>query len=415
MEVWESIYRYKKYFDKFYTRLGYIAYFVKKLKDKIIHMNHKREKKMWVFGEWFGNRICDNSFYLANYIAHLHPEINLYWVAKSTTDTKALDPSIHVIEMDHPTSVKILKKAGVAIMNQGFIDFSSTATNYFGGAITINLWHGLMWKKVYYDTVEHAGILSYLYHKMIPALESADYWLVPSSAIEGPMRSAFALKDKSIIHAGYPRNSMFYIDEWVMHCREKISKKLDIEGKIIAYMPTFRDKTEEVFSFEKLMNDPKLKIILQDNNAYIVEKSHYVLQSRKQGEQVDKGRIFFHDEIPAAELLAASDILITDYSSCFFDYLILNRAIIHYIYDYDYYINSDRGVYYTKEDVACGKIPETVEELLEAIEGYLKDPGMDSDLRMKQRQRFWEYDSVDACEVIYQRIRRIQENRRMEQ
>ena len=51
--------------------------------------------------------------------------------------------------------------------------------------------------------------------------------------------------------------------------------------------------------------------------------------------------------------MAASDILVTDYSSCFFDFLILDRPIIHFLYDYDYYKEKDRGLYYEKEGVIC--------------------------------------------------------------
>ena len=57
--------------------------------------------------------------------------------------------------------------------------------------------------------------------------------------------------------------------------------------------------------------------------------------------------------------LAAADMLITDYSSCFFDYLITNRPIIHYLYDYDYYVKEDRGVYYDVMDVVAGDTPKT--------------------------------------------------------
>lgn len=392
--------------------MGRINYLFKKFHEKGKYHNATRNIDIWVFGEWFGNRACDNSLYLANYIADFHPEISIFWVAKKEIDSSLLSSKIKVLPMDDTKTKDVLNNAGVAIMNQGLGDFSSDAVNYFSGAVTVNLWHGLMWKRINFDATGHSGVLADLHHKILAKLEEAEWHLTSSTEISKIIKTAFCTKERKMIRAGYPRNSIFYDKNKIRLCRKKVFLNLNLteSAKIITYMPTFRDKTNDVFSFEKLIDNQELNTILEKSNAYIVEKSHFISAERSDKGNVkeNQNRIKFLNHIGATELLAASDMLITDYSSCFFDYLILNRPIIHFIYDYDYYVNNDRGVYYTKEEVACGKTPETVEELMLAIEEYLNDPMLDVELRDKQKNRFWEYDSEDTCEQIYREIRRIQ-------
>lgn len=370
-----------------------------------------RDQNTWVFGEWFGDKCCDNSFYLANYIAREHPNINIFWISKAGVDTSGLHKTISVVEMDSEQSIKVLKSSSVAIMNQGFIDFSSKGTDYFRNCITLNLWHGLMWKKINMD-IRKQGTFARIFHKLSSRVDSANYYLVSSKEVGKHIHTAFLKNEKSFVFAGYPRNTVFYNRQLIDIYRSKLYSilNLPVNSKIITYMPTFRDNIDYVFSFMELIHDNELNALLKQYNAFIVEKSHFISAERFGNKSVgdNNTNIRVINDIGATELLAATDILITDYSSCFFDFLILDRPIIHYIYDYDYYVNSDRGVYYTKEEIACGIIPQTKSELLKAIEEYLVNPNLDHDLRLKQRNLFWEYDSEDSCERIYHSIRIIQ-------
>ena len=67
------------------------------------------------------------------------------------------------------------------------------------------------------------------------------------------------------------------------------------------------------------------------------------------------------------ELLLITDILISDYSSVICDYVLLERPILLYTYDYDEYINH-RGIYYSNlEDIAPGPLIYSFKELIDAI------------------------------------------------
>ena len=67
------------------------------------------------------------------------------------------------------------------------------------------------------------------------------------------------------------------------------------------------------------------------------------------------------------DLYVISDILITDYSSVFFDYANLKRPMIFYMYDLDYYRDESNGFYFDVEENLPGKIVKTDDDLIDEI------------------------------------------------
>ena len=72
-----------------------------------------------------------------------------------------------------------------------------------------------------------------------------------------------------------------------------------------------------------------------------------------------------HEDI--RELYLVSDILITDYSSVFFDYANLRRPMIFFVYDIDNYRDRLRGFYFDFEEKAPGPLVKTTEEVIAEI------------------------------------------------
>jgi CDP-glycerol glycerophosphotransferase (TagB/SpsB family) len=99
-------------------------------------------------------------------------------------------------------------------------------------------------------------------------------------------------------------------------------------------------------------------------------------------------------------LLLITDILITDYSSCYFDFTLLNRPIIHFVYDYDEYKNQDRGLYYDLEDVKGGYIVYEERQLVEAIINAYKYYPIESNESTKVVERFLSEEKGHAAKKI---------------
>lgn len=386
------------------------------LYTKLRSHTYKRHKDLWVFGEWYGSRCCDNSLALANYVAENHPEIRAVWLSKAEADLSALSPRVERLVIDTPEAAAALQQAGVAVMNQGLVDFSEQMSFDCGGAVTVNLWHGAPWKKIGTDMLLGDRLPRRIYGKYLQRLQRADMHVALSDDFANILEKNFYARRDGIILAGYPRNAAFYQADKVAASRKKVLELLRAggtpvpeDGKIITYMPTFRDHTEAVFSFEQLAEDARLNGMLEKYDAVIVQKAHFVSCRRNGGGAGGKtSRIVAMNDIAAQELLAATDILVTDYSSCFFDFLVLDRPIVHYIYDYDYYANQDRGVYYRAEDVVCGDAPRTANDLLDALEANLAQPGKDAALREARRRKFMTYETEDSCRVIFEAIQKRQ-------
>lgn len=398
---------------------------IKRFRIERQFQSKNRDPNCWLFGEWFGKRCNDNSLSLANYIAVHHPEISLFWSACEETDVSLLHKFIHIIRYDSKEAMDIFKRAGVVIMNQGYIDFSSSGFNYFRGAITLNLWHGVAWKKIGHDKTKIGGLIHNLHVKIFDHFEKTEQYVSLSRRYTEVLHTAFHAKDNEIINAGYPRNVYFYSPKWLSAnrielldaLREKESPGKDYawltdQTKIVLYMPTFRDTQSRMQSLECLAEDPAFMEWMEEDNIVIVQKAHFVSQQRNEL-QTNRAarRILTRNDLVPYKALGAADVLITDYSSCFFDYLVLNRPIIHYIYDYDHYKTEDRGVYYEKEDVVCGTAVQDIEKLKRALISYIKSPDIDSDLRRRRKTQYIEYESEDSCRIIFDTINRIARKR----
>lgn len=366
----------------------------------ILNSNNNRIATTWLFGEWFGKRTGDNVTYFANYLAQSHKDLSLYWLCNNSCNTDLLNRRIKVLDYSSEEAIAISRKAAVAVMGEGISDLSHDITNYWGNAVKVNLWHGIPWKKIGYDSrkkKENSIIESIRSH-----MYRYDVYETPSDEYSKHIKSAFNTSENSLIKAGLPRNVLFYDQDGLQDCRDKVFGKCKLQSpaRLAIYLPTFRDAQTKPFSFTDI-REASFHEWLERNNIYIIQKAHAAETGAFSG---TSSHIINIKDISAQELMAASDMLITDYSSCFFDYLLLDRPIIHFLYDYDFYKNKDRGLYYEKEEVVCGAAPENENDLIKAIQENFENPGLFHDLRMERKAKFMTYEGPDSCEIITQRI-----------
>ncbi|HEB9325614.1 TPA: CDP-glycerol glycerophosphotransferase family protein [Campylobacter jejuni] len=144
--------------------------------------------------------------------------------------------------------------------------------------------------------------------------------------------------------------------------KRQIRKRLNIKNddKIILYAPTYRNSFEKAeLNIKKLLKDLE---IFRKSGFNVVFRGHYNLENKLKDNEV----LSVPRDIDTNELLSIVDILITDYSSIAFDFMILNRPIIYYIYDYEEY-KKQHGLYFDIEmlnSVYC----KTSQEVLEILQ-----------------------------------------------
>ena len=108
------------------------------------------------------------------------------------------------------------------------------------------------------------------------------------------------------------------------------------------------------------------------------------------------------------ELLFSADILITDYSSCYLDYLLLNRPIIFYNYDYDTYLINDRELYFDYEEITPGIKVHESDKLIAAIKKSINYPQEYARDRQRVKEIFYSESSESVvCERIMERVKNL--------
>ncbi len=248
--------------------------------------------------------------------------------------------------------------------------------------VCVQTWHGTPLKKLGADiensneSIQGRDRLARAYKN---EAEKWDYLVSPSKFNTEKMKSAFSIRKDSkpkILEVGYPRN-----DFLVTHSKEDIERvKQDLhipEGKkVLLYTPTWRDDQHDYkkgFTY-KLGVDFELLSKALAGDWVVLFRSHYFIADRL---DLSKYRGFVYDVSRYNEindLYIISDALMTDYSSVFFDYSILQKPIIFFMYDKEFYVNKLRGFYMSLDELP-GDIVETNSEVIDTLfdlGGYTK-------------------------------------------
>lgn len=363
-----------------------------------------KKKNRWVFGSWFGNSISDNPKAVSDYMQKYHPDIEIIWIVRKPEHYQNM--TFKVIKRNSLKGIFYVMRSSVAIFNQGYMDLSTL--NFLGGVFRVQLWHGIAWKKIGDDARKNDGSLKKkFYMKAFHKITNYDLYIAPCDKYASVLESAFKAEANKILKVGQPRNEILFSEQKCQQLKDRLIKSMNCsipEPQIVVYMPTFRDQKQKE---ESIFNSGLCEEILslaEKHNFIILEKSHYKDVTQGSKNIKCKDRMFFTPEVDAQILLASADLLITDYSSCFFDFLIRDKPIIHYIYDYDYYKNEDRGIYYEAKDVIAGSAVFTKEQLVLALEENLKQPLYQETLRERTRRNFITYETPNNSRIIVNRI-----------
>lgn len=107
-------------------------------------------------------------------------------------------------------------------------------------------------------------------------------------------------------------------------------------------------------------------------------------------------------------LLKYTDILLTDYSSCYTDYLLLDRPVAFYCYDLEKYLQKSNEMYHGYFDVTPGPKTQTFPELLSSLEDYINDPSLFKEERKRVLNIF--YSKKNQGKVLEKQVNYINEH-----
>ncbi len=372
-----------------------------------------RNKKLWVIGSTFGTRFADNPKYFYLYLnQYRSEEVRAVWISKSKEVIQFLkENQLEGYYLYSIRGIWYALRAKVYLYDNYSKDICFPLS---GGTVKINLWHGIPLKKIQKD-----NLFDYIRNprtkrerfcsipRRISDEKPSDYVLTTSDYLKPYFASAF--QTDRVLISGYPRNDCILNKEFRTISTEQELKTLEkichikAGNKLILYMPTFRDS--EIKFFE-VMDLKRFTMFLKRESMFFLVKLHpksklYDKFAAMEGENI---HIIDRTEDPYP-LLGQVDLLVTDYSSIYFDFLLTGKPILFFPYDISEYINESREMYFDYETFTPGKKVYSEEEL--EAELTVKED-LYSDARQKLRDKVFDpVRSSNGSEYLYQEICRL--------
>lgn len=174
----------------------------------------------------------------------------------------------------------------------------------------------------------------------------ADYLLSPSQSMNALMATEFGISEENVIATGFARNDVFSLPPIDLNAILKSPFK-----KVIIWYPTYRQNKNGTIDTGgdslPLIHDERFAELLNDTarecNVLLIVKPHFMQDVSKIHKlQLDHIRLiddsfFEKNDLTSYQMLAASDALITDYSSVYYDYTLRDRPICVIWEDVDSY------------------------------------------------------------------------------
>lgn len=351
----------KKILKKIYLN-NKSAYFKK------ISQNCEADPKLVVFEAFQGRSYSCSPRAIYEYMLNC-PQFKDYsyvWIFRDLNAHGKFPQNTRLVKFDSEESFHAYAKAGTWITNSRLRDFYIPNKNQR----YIQCWHGTPFKKIGCDVTAAGNATSTvqeIYNEYTDEAKRISFFISPSDFTTSKLISAFNLKslnkENCIIQKGYPRNDSLFNTN--LKTVENFKKNLNIppNKKIILYCPTFRDNqfSGSGYTLEPTVDFNSLKENCGDDFV-ILFRAHYFIANSFDFTKYSNFviNVSNHDDIN--ELYLISDILITDYSSVFFDYANLKRPILFYLYDFEEYKNNMRDFYFGTA-MLPGPVTQTQENL----------------------------------------------------
>ncbi len=262
---------------------------------------------------------------------------------------------------------------------------------------SIQLWHGI--------TIETLGVLA-----NYKALKY-DIVLSTSPFVSDYSFSKIYLYDK-IVHCGYPRNDVLYNDniELVNVDMNLLEEMKQDEFKYVVYMPThrplsFADNPMDYKVLNEFGKKNNIKFIIK-MHPFVAEKLRDDLSTYQSSECTFDNIILYPSFMDIYPILKYSDILISDYSSVYFDFLYVNKPILFFCFDYEKWVEGEQGVILDYFTHSPGDKCYSFEDLLDKVMENLRNDNYKEDRKMIFGKMF-ENQKKKASYLLVQEIEKL--------
>jgi CDP-glycerol glycerophosphotransferase len=274
------------------------------------------------------------------------------------------NPRVSFVKRGSSRYYRALATAKYLVNNATFPDpFGKRAAQIY-----LNTWHGTPLKAMGYD-VPHGAMST---GNVVRNLVSADYLLAPNRDTEEMYLSGYRMANVfrgRMIAEGTPRIDRQFGDEAARaHVRSLLTQHgvaVHETDEVLLYAPTWKGNfyapTDDIVQLRELVES----LAARTGSKYrVLLKVHQQVFQHARNDSRLRG-ILVPNDIPSNDLLAITDVVVTDYSSIFIDFLATGRPVLFYAPDLDDYAVS-RGLYLPPEQWP-GPICRDVDQLVERV------------------------------------------------
>jgi CDP-glycerol glycerophosphotransferase len=321
-------------------------------------------------------------------------------------DYKHLTHVIAIADASNPKVARFADHPRVKVVvehTEAFIRYAETCKYYVNnasfkpyvikrpGQVYVTSWHSTLLKKLAKDTGRPWEAMN-----VSRALLASDIHLSPNElTTEHLLRShsVDGIMPGRILEMGYPRNDLTVNVDW-----DAVRRALGVNGddKVAVYAPTWRGSyAPENTARLTIAYAEQIRAALPDGWTLFV-KLHSLVQ---QFVDDDIRPHLAPEGLDTNELLGATDLLITDYSGIFFDYLLTGNPVLYYTPDREAYAASKNGFYIPLESLP-GPLCDNMDALAQAINDLDAVKEKYADTYRDFVQRFVPRDDGKVCDRV---------------
>jgi CDP-glycerol glycerophosphotransferase len=370
----------------------------------------RRDRRLWLFGNHKGFR--DNPRYLAEHLVATHPEIQVWWVARSRTEAEqARAAGLRVVRRNSREGARLHLRAGVAFLCSGFMDLRVPR---LGGAYIVHLYHGTALKRISLDVdfrrfVSGSRLLRWYADRQHRALAGrhrrVSMVVAAGDLAKRRFETAFGLPPERIRVLGTPRFDVIgggpaYDRAAGGDLRQRLG--LRDTDHVVLWLPTWREQGDA--GWLPVLDADAAEAAFGGSTVKMLVKPHPYADFAVYRERLPDHpavTLLREDDIDVNCLLRLADTLVTDFSSAIFDYALLHRPIHFFAPDAAVYAEG-RGLYEPFDELTDGRHHLAWSSLLPALR-QAADGTDAAGMAMAQRiaARAGNCEEPEHCERIY--------------
>jgi CDP-glycerol glycerophosphotransferase len=281
----------------------------------------------------FSGRFSDNPRGIYDALVRRDPSRQHVWLS---SDDTAFPSDLRTVDVYSPRYAHAMGRAGVVVSNAQLPYYL-----HRNGATYLQTWHGTPLKRLGLDNPRRRDSADG-FKRAVRDYGEWDLLLSQNPHSTACFRSAFAF-DGEVLEVGYPRNDVLRsADAPVLRAAVRAQLGIADGVQAVLYAPTWRDDTVNDAALSLPLDLARVQQALGPDVVVLLRLHHWVAA----GITETHGAIDVSSHPDIRDLYLAADALVTDYSSCMFDFAVTGKPIVLFVPDLEHYSETLRGFYF---------------------------------------------------------------------